>query len=48
MAELAENEPVYSLLPRIKNTKFQKPVFFHLVLGKENLEMLLFPAQSYI
>ena len=40
--ELTKNAPLY------RNIKFQKSVSFHLALGKEKLEIWLFPAQSNI
>ena len=38
MVELAENVPVCSFLPSIKNLQFQNPVFYCLALKKEEEE----------
>ena len=48
MAELAENAPVNSFLPSIKNYEVQKPVLFRVALEKQKLEILLLSAQSYV
>ena len=39
MPELAENAPVYSFLPSIKNYQISKACVIRLALGKEKLEL---------
>ena len=48
MAELAESEPVYSLLPGIKNSQFSTDCVLCLALGTETLEIKVCLVPSVI